>query len=233
MCVPVCKCVSACARVCALGIPPPPPLSTGGCVRPSAWSARPRPEAARPRAHRERGDGLGPALLTGGRGGSAGAAAPRRPHTPAPPQDLKETSASGAPLSGWPPPAKRGASGSTLDGAAPSQHPAARLPELLEPRGKFPGKGTQRPAGSQPGARGKGRSPRRGSYRRLAAPRAGPGLRRPSARLRAPGARAGGHAVGAGGAEGVLRCGPGRRRRRLQCRLGEDWAAEPELPTCY
>lgn len=106
-------------------------------------------------------------------------------------------------------PQSREPRGSALDGAARFQHPATLLPELLEQRKKSPGEGTQWPAGPLPRAEGKGRSPRRGSYRWLGAPRAGPGPRRLSARLRAPGARAAGHAVGAGGAGRVRPCGSG------------------------
>lgn len=97
-------------------------------------------------------------------------------------------------------------SGSTLDGAALSQHPASRLPELIEWRRKSPGKETQWPVGPLSRAEGKGCSPQHGSYRRLGAPRTGPGPWRLSARLGAPGAGAAGHAVGAGGAERVRRC---------------------------
>lgn len=49
-----------CTGVCALGILPPLPPPTDGSVRPSAWSAPPRPKAARPQAHTERRDNPNP-----------------------------------------------------------------------------------------------------------------------------------------------------------------------------
>lgn len=196
--------------MCALGILPPLPPPTDGSVRPSARSTRPRQKAARPRAHAERGDGPEPQhYFPGGQGGSAGIAALRRRHTP-PNDRLEESSASGSPSvlspSGSPPPAKKEAQrlSPRWDGSLPESRSAPLLPELLERRGKSP------VAGETPErAEGKGRSPQRGSCWRLAAPRAGPGPRRLSARLGTPGARAAVHAVGAGGAERLRRCGSG------------------------
>lgn len=156
-----------------------------------------------PRAHRARRPPESETLFP-----PAGWAAPRRlrlhaARTRPPTTAKKKVQLRGAPpflsLSGWPPAAQ----------PSRGQHPSSRLAEVLEQRGRSLGKGTQWPADPLPGSEGWGRSPRRGSSRRLGAPRVGRGPRRLSERLRAPGARAAGHAVGAGGAERVLRCGSG------------------------
>lgn len=207
MCVRVRMCVCVCTSVCALGILPPPPPPTGGSDQPSDWFARPRPKAARPRAHADRADSPRPQhYFPGGQGGSGGTAAPRGRHTP--PNDREEeSSALGAlpvlSLSGWPPlsPAAQPAMGRLA--------PRIPAPRISQAEREVSGKGTQRPTSPCLGQKKRGRSPPRGSCRRLGAPRAGPGPRQLSARLGAPGARAAGHAVGAGGAERVRRCGSG------------------------
>jgi hypothetical protein len=82
-----------------------------------------------------------------------------------------------------------------------------------------------------PGKEGKGRSPWRGSSLRLGARGAGPGPWWPSVGSGAPGVRAAGHAVGAGGAADSGRC----RRCAAACSVGSRRTEppEPELPTCY
>lgn len=217
-------CVSVCTRVCALEDPLPP--STGGSVRPSVESARLRPKAARPRAHAERGDSLGPQHYLPRRAGrlrwDCGSAPPA--HAPQGPQRKFGSWGSPRPIpvrvaaTG-----KREPSGSTLDGAAFSQHPASRLPELLERRGKSSGRGL---SGRPVPFRGR---KERGAHLGVAHT-GGSGLR---ARVRARG----GCQRGWGCPELGLRampsgqaarreCGaasPGRRRHRcLQCRLAED-----------
>lgn len=208
MCACVCVCVyepvrfrhSALTATAYGRVPPAQRLArasqAGDCTAPGAHQARRPPES----------ETLFP---------PAGWAAPRRlrlhaARTRPPTTAKKKVQLRGAPpllsLSGWPPAAERGAQRLSPRGAS------IPLPASQKFSSRGVGLSGRGPSGRQipfPGSEGWRRSPRRGSSRRLGAPRVGRGPRRFSERLRAPGARAAGHAVGAGGAERVRRCGSG------------------------
>lgn len=213
MCACVCVCV--CTRVCALGILPPLPPPTDGSVRPSAWSARPRPKAARPQAHAELGDSPNPQYYFPQQVGRLRRGCVSAPPAHAPQRPPRRKFSFGV----SPSPIPVGVAAARKAGSPAGQPSMGRLDPSIPPpcsqkfssgeRTPPPGRGPSGQRGPLSGAEGKGRSPRHGSYRRLGVPRAGPGPRRLSARLGAPGARAAGHAVGAGGAGRVRRCGSG------------------------
>lgn len=232
MCACLCACVSVCTRVCALGIPSPPP-PTGGSVRPSAWSARPG----------RHGPERTPSVETA-RGHStsypAGRAAPRPRHTPPPPHPGPQRKfgfwgSPGLSLSGWPPPAKRGAQrlsprrGGSLP-ASGSRGPRTYLAERDVPR-----EGDPVARGSPAGGGRKGA---------LTSARLIPAARGPA---RGSGPAAAVSEVGGARSPG---CGPCRRGGRrwesaaLRVRAAAATAAssvgsrrteppKPELPTCY
>lgn len=145
-----------CTRVCAVGILPPLPPPTGGSVRSTASPARPRPKAARLWANAERGDSRAYSTASpGGQGGSAGTAAPRRPHTPPKHRKEEKFGFGGSPS---PNPVRVAASGRRREpsdsasprGAARSQHPVSRLPELRGSQNfSPPGRGPSDPLGQK------------------------------------------------------------------------------------
>ncbi|CAK7316697.1 hypothetical protein VULLAG_LOCUS19926 [Vulpes lagopus] len=205
----MCACVRVCVyeRVCFRHSPRLPP-PTGGSRRPSVSPALPRPKAARPRARAERGDSRSPEPCfprrAGRLRGHCGSAPPA--HAPQRPQRRK-FGFGGSPrarLSGG-----RGLRGAAPGGSALEGPLAASIPppasQSSRAEGKSLGKATQGP--SEGGRLGALTSARLMPAAR--GPTRGSGPRRLSARLRAPGARAAGHAVGAGGAERARRCGSG------------------------
>lgn len=168
MCACVCGCVCVCVRVRAR-------VLQASCPRCCRLRASPLCPAPRPASQAEGGAETARARSSAyprGQGGSAGTAAPRSRHTP-PATAKKKVRLQGLPLSGWPLEAEKRARRLSLRGAAGSQHPASRLPELVE-RGRRGGGGILREG--DPGADG----PCRGAH--LGATH--PGGSGPSARVR-------------------------------------------------
>lgn len=233
MCACLCACVRVCTRVCALGILLRRLLRAGL----SGPAPGPRVRAARPRAHAERGDRAGPQhFLPGGQGGSeAPAHAARPPHPPGPQRKFGFWGSPGLSLSGWPPPAKRGAR--RLSPRRGGSLPAPRFPG---PRTYLAERDV--PREGDPVARG---SPAGGGRKgALTSARLIPAARGPA---RGSGPAAAVSEVGGARSPG---CGPCRRGGRrwesaaLRVRAAAATAAssvgsrrteppKPELPTCY
>lgn len=154
MCVRVRMCVCVCTSVCALGILPPPPPPTGGSDQPSDWFARPRPKAARPRAHADRADSPRPQHYFPRRAGRLGrdCGSARPAHAPQRPRRRK-FGFGGSPSAILVGVAAAESSGSARDGTARSQNP--RSPNFSSGEGSLR-EGDATAHESLPGAEEKG-----------------------------------------------------------------------------